>query len=185
MLQFHRKFSSESVSSERRRCYRCSRDADGDGVLPAADGARGPWQRTLAGNGCIGRTLAPVLRGRVGIADEGGDLPGGLRHHPSRLLLLHSPCAHHPLCAPAVRSVSFDPAAVLRNHRISPTHVLPVRCCRCAGRGEGGRGEGGTFIAFLGSILGDARRPLSAPCNAQQAVRSGRCAEKLRVCFLA
>ena len=85
MLRFQTKFDTESFSSEQRRCNR--RDADGDGVLPAADGARGPWQRTLAGNGCIGRTLAPVLRGRVGIADEGGDLPGGLRHHPSRLLM--------------------------------------------------------------------------------------------------
>ena len=82
------------------RTYCCSRrDADGDGVLPAADGARGPWQRTLAGNGCIGRTLAPVLRGRVGIADEGGDRPGGLRHHPSRVLVRTAFClTRSPRC---------------------------------------------------------------------------------------
>eukprot|EP01043_Picozoa_sp_COSAG02_P004721 COSAG02_NODE_125_length_34972_cov_101.069997_1_plen_51_part_10 len=43
MLQFHGKFSTgrESINSD--RCNQ--RDADGDGVLPAADGARGPWQR--------------------------------------------------------------------------------------------------------------------------------------------
>ena len=49
--------------------------------------------------------------------------------------------------------------------------------------GKGRGGEGGTIIAFPGSILGDARRPLSAPCRAQQAVRPGRCAEKLLVLF--
>jgi hypothetical protein len=38
---------------------------------------------------------------------------------------------------------------------------LPVRRTRARGRG----GEGGTTIAFPGSILGDARRPLSAPCT--------------------
>ena len=111
MLQFHRKFSTESVSSERRRCYRCWRDADGDGMLPTADAARGPWQRTPAGNGGINMILAPVSRGRAGGGDEGGGRSGGLRHHPSRLLLL-SPCAHRPLCAPAARSMPFDPAAV-------------------------------------------------------------------------
>ena len=57
--------------------------------------------------------LAPVSRGRAGGGDEGGGRSGGLRHHPSRLLLLHSPCAHRPLCAPAARSMPFDPAAVL------------------------------------------------------------------------
>jgi hypothetical protein len=37
------------------------------------------------------------------------------------------------------RARPFDPAAVLRDHQISPTHALPVRCfCRCAGRGQGG-----------------------------------------------
>ena len=46
------------------------RDADGDGVLPAADGARGPWQRTPAGNGGIDMILAPVSRGRAGVADN-------------------------------------------------------------------------------------------------------------------
>ena len=50
--------------------------------------------------------------------------------------------------------------------------------------GKGGGGEGGTIIAFSGSVLGDARRPLSSPGRAQQAVRSGRCAEKLLVGFL-
>ena len=59
--------------------------------------------------------------------------------------------------------------------------LLLVRRTRARGRG----GEGGTIIAFPGSILGDARRPLSAPCRAQQAVRSGRCAEKLPVLFVA
>ena len=113
MLRFHRKFNTESVSSERRRCRRCNqRDADGDGVLPTADGARGPWQRTPVGNGGIDMILAPVLRGRVGGGDEGGGRSGGLRHHPSRLLFLHSPCAHHPLCAPTTHSIPFDPAAV-------------------------------------------------------------------------
>ena len=51
--------------------------------------------------------------------------------------------------------------------------------------GKGGGGEGGTIFAFSGSILGDARRPLSAPCRAQRAVRSGRCEEKSSVCYLA
>ena len=83
------KFSTESVSSERRRCRHCNRrDADGDGVLPAADGALGAWQHTPAGNGGIGERLVPVSRGRAGGGDEGGGRSGGLRHHPSRLLLL-------------------------------------------------------------------------------------------------
>jgi hypothetical protein len=63
MLQFHRKFSRESINSD--RCNQ--RDADGDGVLPAADGARGPWQRTLAGNGDLGERIAPVSRTGVAI----------------------------------------------------------------------------------------------------------------------
>jgi hypothetical protein len=69
MLQFHRKFSTgrESINSD--RCNQ--RDADGDGVLPAADGARGPWQRTLAGNGDLGERIAPVSRGRVGTETRG------------------------------------------------------------------------------------------------------------------
>ena len=87
-------------------------------------------------------------------------------HHPigsSRSLALRQPpgrCAPL-LCAPAARSRPFEPGAVRQNHQIAPAHALPVRCCRCAGRGEGGGGEGGTIIAFPGSILGYARRPLS------------------------
>ena len=50
---------------------------------------------------------------------------------------------------------------------------------------RGGGGEGGTIITFLSSILGGARRPLSAPCHAQRAVRPSRCAEQLFVCSLA
>ena len=53
----------------------------------------------------------------------------------SQLLLEHAAAAFP---RPAARSRPFDPAAVLRNHRIAPAHTLPVRCCRCAGRGEGG-----------------------------------------------
>ena len=71
MLQFHRKFSRESINSD--RCNQ--RDADGDGVLPAADGARGPWQRTLAGNGDIGERIAPVSRGRAGMETRGAADP--------------------------------------------------------------------------------------------------------------
>jgi hypothetical protein len=63
---------------------------------------------------------------------------------------------------PAARSRPFDPACCVENRRIVPTHALRFRCCRCAGRGEGGGGEGGTIIAFSDSILGDARRPLCA-----------------------
>ena len=85
---------------------------------------------------------------------------------------------------PATRSVPFDPAAARRNHRISPSHALAVCCCWCAGRWVGGGGEGGTIIAFSGSIVGDARRPLSALRRAQRAVRSGRCAAKMLVCSL-
>ena len=71
MLQFHRKFSTESVSSERRHGRRCNRrDADGDGVLPAADGARA-MAAPPAGNGGIVERLAPVSRGRAGGGDEG------------------------------------------------------------------------------------------------------------------
>jgi hypothetical protein len=62
--------------------------------------------------------------------------------------------------------------------RLARPLFLPVRRTRARGRG----GEGGTTIAFPGSILGDARRPLSAPCRAQWAVRSGRCAKTLFVC---
>jgi hypothetical protein len=61
---------------------------DGDGVLPAAHGALGPWQRTPAGDGGIDMVIVPVSRGRAGGGDEGGGRSGGLRHHPSRLLLL-------------------------------------------------------------------------------------------------
>ena len=73
MLRFQRKFNTESVSSEWRRCNR--RDADDDAVLPAADGARGPWQRTPAGNGGIDMILAPVSRGRARGGDEGAKGP--------------------------------------------------------------------------------------------------------------
>ena len=52
-------------------------DADGDGVMSAAHGALVPWQRTPAGDGSISERLAPVFRGRAGVADEGGDRPGG------------------------------------------------------------------------------------------------------------
>ena len=106
--------------------------------------------------------------------------PDLLSPSPHSQLLLEHAAAAFP--RPAARSRPFDPAAVLRNHRIAPAHTLPVRCCRCAGRGEEGVGEGGTIFAFSGSILGDARRPLSAPCRAQRAVRSGRCVEKPSVC---
>ena len=54
--------------------------------------------------------------------------------HPQ--LLLEHAAATFP--RPAARSRPFDPAAVLWNHQIAPTHALAVRCCRCAGRGEGG-----------------------------------------------
>ena len=86
-------------------------------MLPAADGVRGPWKRILVGNGCIARTLAPVLRGRVGIADEGGGRRGGLRHHRSRLLVrctqrfvpqataTNRPPSNLRACAPARSSV--------------------------------------------------------------------------------
>ena len=79
MLHFHKKFNTESISSERRRCYATTQDADGDGVLPAADGARGPWKRTPVGNGGIGMVIAPMSRGRAGGGDEGGGRSGGLR----------------------------------------------------------------------------------------------------------
>ena len=70
------------------------------------------------------------------------------------------------------------------------TVLRPRTSARCVcgwriGKGEGGARRGDKIIAFSGSILGDARRQLFAPCRAQQAVRSGRCAEKLRVCYLA
>ena len=104
------------------------------------------------------------------------------RSSRSQLLLEHATTAFP---GPTTRSRPFDPATVLQNHRIVPTHALAVRCCRCAGRGEEGVGEGGTIFAFSGSILGDARRPLSAPCRAQRAVRSRRCVEKPSVCSLA
>ena len=65
--------------------------------------------------------------------------------------------------------------------RLARPLFLPVRRTRVRGRG----GEGGTTIAFPSSTLGDARRLLSAPCRAQRAVRSGRCAEKSSVCSLA
>jgi hypothetical protein len=53
-----------------------------------------------------------------------------------------SPAARARRCPPSAtlaRSRPFDPAAVLRDHRIVYAHALPVRCfCRCAGRGQGG-----------------------------------------------
>ena len=65
------------------------------------------------------------------------------RSSRSQLLLEHAAAAFP---GPAARSRPFDPAAVLQNHRIVPAHALAVRCCRCAGRGEEGVGEGGTIL---------------------------------------
>ena len=86
---------------------------------------------------------------------------------------------------PAARSRPFDPAAVRQNHRIVHAHAPAFLVAGAQDEGKAGGGEGGTIIAFSGSVLGDARRPLSSPGRAQQAVyRSGRCAEKLLVGFL-
>ena len=52
--------------------------------------ALGAWQRTPAGDGGIGRVLAPVSRGRAGGAGEGGRPTGGSRHHPSGLLVRYA-----------------------------------------------------------------------------------------------
>ena len=79
-------------------------------MLPAADGARGPWQRTLAGNGCIGRTLAPVLRGRVGIVDEGATDPVAC----ATILLVCSCAAHSVLPDP----LTPLPRAARRSNRL-------------------------------------------------------------------
>ena len=66
--------------TQRRRGARVG--ADDDGVLPGADGARGPWQRTPASEGRIGMVLGPVSRGREG-RRRGGRPTGGSRRHPS------------------------------------------------------------------------------------------------------
>ena len=58
----------------------------------------------------------------------------------------------------AVRSGRCAAESSDRAHSRLGRPLLPVRRTR----GRGGRGEGGTIIAFSGSILGDARRPLSA-----------------------
>jgi len=90
---------------------------------------------------------------------------------------LSRPCgAQH-----AVRSSHCAAGSSHRAHSRLGRPLLPVRRTR----GRGGRGEGGTIIAFSGSILVDARLPLSAPCRAQHAVRPGHCAEKLLVLFVA
>jgi len=122
-------------------CERC--DADGDGVLPGADGTRGPWQRTLADNGCIGRALVPVSRGRAG-----GAARGATDSVACATILLVCLCAAHsvvPRCrAPPAR-------AARRSNRLLCvlTVYLPTRagCClvatvrRC--KGGDGRGERG------------------------------------------
>ena len=63
--------------------------------------ALGAWQRTPAGDGGIGRVLAPVSRGRAGGAGEGGRPTGGSRHHPSRLLVCCPPALGIALVRPA------------------------------------------------------------------------------------
>ena len=60
MLRFHRKFKKYRIGALNDPLPPNWSDADGDGVLPTADGARGPWQRTPAGDGGIGMVIAPV-----------------------------------------------------------------------------------------------------------------------------
>ena len=145
MLHFHKKFNTESISSERRRCYATTQDADDDGVLPAADGARGPWKRTPAGNGGIDMILAPVSRGRAGGGDEGGGRPVA---HATILLV----CFSFTLLVPTARSAP-PPRAAYRSIRLLcvSTTCLPTRAASCLvaavhrckggdGRVEQGRG---------------------------------------------
>ena len=109
--------------------------------------ARRPWQRTPAGNGCVGRALTPVSRGRAGGGDEGGGRSGGLRHHPSRLLVRCAERCVSPPCAPAVpprpACRSIRPLCVLTVcllTRASICLVVAVRRCKGGdGRGERGR----------------------------------------------
>ena len=58
--------------------------------------------------------------------------------------------------------------------------LLLVRRTRGSGGGEAKTAPSSSFPA----ASGDAQRPLSAPCRAQRAVRSGRCEEKSSVCSL-
>ena len=66
---------------------------------------------------------------------------------------------------------------------LTPSPSVVFAGAQDEGKGEGRRGW--HHHRVLRHHLGDARRPLSAPCHAQQAVRPGRCAEKLLVLFLA
>ena len=50
-------------------------------------------------------------------------------------------CSSAPLPTfprPGARSTPFEPAAVRCSLLFTPPHAPAVRCCRCAGRGEGG-----------------------------------------------
>ena len=60
---------------------------------------------------------------------------------------------------PAARSRPFDPATVLRDHRIAPTHASAVRCCRCAGRGGRGKGTGGEVAPSSRSLAASWATP--------------------------
>jgi hypothetical protein len=98
---------------------------------------------------------------------------------PPQLLLERAAAAFR---GPAARSRPFDPACRVKQLSIRClARVLPARRRVVAGAQDEGKGEGRRgrhHHRVLRHHLGDARRPLSAPCRAQQAVRPSRCAVK-------
>ena len=131
-------------------------------------------QRALDADRCAGRRHPVLFSAAKSISFS----PSA----PSQLLLGRA-AANFP--RPAARSRPFDPACCAaessdRAHSRLGRPLLPVHRTR----GRGGR-PGRHHLRVLRQHPGRARRPLSAPCCAQQASRTGRCAEKLFVSSLA
>ena len=134
------------------------------------------WRRTRAASSRCGSACGSASSGAFQhLKSRSASLPRRLRCHCSSAPL---PAFRDPGAQQTVRSgrCAAGSSDCVRSRLARPL-FLSVRRTRARGRG----GEGGTIIAFSGNILGDAWRLLSAPCRAQQAVRTGRCASHLAV----
>ena len=106
---------------------------------------------------------------------------------PRHLLSCCSSAPPPPSPAPP-RARPFDPACRVKQLSIrcfSPPYGSASCCCWCAGRGQGGGEARAAPPSRSPAASWATPGACSAPCRAQQAVRAGRCAEKLLVLFLA
>ena len=130
------------------------------------------WRRTRAASFRCGSACGSASSGAFQhLKSRSASLPRRLRCHCSSAPL---PAFRDPGAQQTVRSGRCAAGSSdLAYSRLARPLFLPVD----EGKGEGRRGRHHHRVPR--HHLGDAQRPLSAPCRAQQAVRAGRCAEKL------